>query len=184
MEKENPDAILIYGDTNSCLSIIPAKRRKIPIFHMEAGNRCFDQRVPEELNRKIVDHLSDINMVITEHARRYLIREGIKPETIIKTGSSMVEIFEHFKPKIEESNILEKMGIKEKDYILISLHREENVDNPKNFNNFLESLSKIQQNYNKKIIISTHPRTRKKVEKTGQYIDSEDILFLKPFGFF
>ncbi len=184
MEKENPDAILIYGDTNSCLSIIPAKRRKIPIFHMEAGNRCFDQRVPEELNRKIVDHLSDINMVITEHARRYLIREGIKPETIIKTGSPMVEIFEHFKPKIEESNILEKMGIKEKDYILISLHREENVDNPKNFNNFLESLSKIQQNYNKKIIISTHPRTRKKVEKTGQYIDSEDILFLKPFGFF
>lgn len=184
MEKENPDAILIYGDTNSCLSIIPAKRRKIPIFHMEAGNRCFDQRVPEELNRKIVDHLSDINMVITEHARRYLIREGIKPETIIKTGSSMVEIFEHFKPKIEESNILKKMRIKEKDYILISLHREENVDNPKNFNNFLESLSKIQQYYNKKIIISTHPRTRKKVEKTGQYIDSEDILFLKPFGFF
>lgn len=184
IEKENPDAILIYGDTNSCLSIIPAKRRKIPIFHMEAGNRCFDQRVPEELNRKIVDHLSDINMVITEHARRYLIKEGIKPETIIKTGSSMVEIFEHFKPKIEESNILKKMGIKEKDYILISLHREENVDNPKNFNNFLESLSKIQQYYNKKIIISTHPRTRKKVEKTGQYIGSEDILFLKPFGFF
>jgi len=184
MEKENPDAILIYGDTNSCLSIISAKRRKIPIFHMEAGNRCFDQRVPEELNRKIVDHLSDINMVITEHARRYLIREGIKPETIIKTGSSMVEIFEHFKPKIEESNILKKMGIKEKDYILVSLHREENVDNPKNFNNFLESLSKIQQYYNKKIIISTHPRTRKKVEKTGQYIDSEDFLFLKPFGFF
>lgn len=184
MEKENPDAILIYGDTNSCLSIIPAKRRKIPIFHMEAGNRCFDQRVPEELNRKIVDHLSDINMVITEHARRHLIREGIKPETIIKTGSSMVEIFEHFKPKIEESNILKKIGIKEKDYILISLHREENVDNPKNFNNFLESLSKIQQYYNKKIIISTHPRTRKKVEKTGQYINSEDILFLKPFGFF
>ena len=184
MEKENPDAILIYGDTNSCLSIIPAKRRKIPVFHMEAGNRCFDQRVPEELNRKIVDHLSDINMVITEHARRYLIREGIKPETIIKTGSSMVEIFEYFKPKIEESNILKKMGIEEKDYILISLHREENVDNPKNFNNFLESLSKIQQYYNKKIIISTHPRTRKKVEKTGQYNDSEDILFLKPFGFF
>ncbi len=184
MEKENPDAILIYGDTNSCLSIISAKRRKIPIFHMEAGNRCFDQRVPEELNRKIVDHLSDINMVITEHARRYLIREGIKPETIIKTGSSMVEIFEHFKPKIEESNILKKIGIKEKDYILVSLHREENIDNPKIFNNFLELLSKIQQYYNKKIIISTHPRTRKKVEKTGQYIDSEDFLFLKPFGFF
>jgi len=184
MEKENPDAILIYGDTNSCLSIISAKRRKIPIFHMEAGNRCFDQRVPEELNRKIVDHLSDINMVITEHARRYLIREGIKPETIIKTGSSMVEIFEHFKPKIEESNILKKMGIKEKDYILVSLHREENIDNPKIFNNFLELLSKIQQYYNKKIIISTHPRTRKKVEKTGQYIDSEEFLFLKPFGFF
>lgn len=184
IEKENPDAILIYGDTNSCLSVIPAKRRKIPIFHMEAGNRCFDQRVPEELNRKIIDHLSDINMVITEHARRYLIREGIKPETIIKTGSSMVEIFEYFKPKIEESNILNKIGLIEQDYILISLHREENVDNPKNFNNFLESLSKIQQYYNKKIIISTHPRTRKKIEKNGQYINNKEILFLNPFGFF
>ena len=184
MEIEKPEAILIYGDTNSCLSVIPAKRRKIPIFHMEAGNRCFDQRVPEELNRKIIDHLSDINMVLTEHARRYLIREGIKPETIIKVGSSLVEIFEHFKSKIQNSNILNELGLKEKDYIVISLHREENVDNPRNFNNFLKSLSDIQKYYDKKIIISTHPRTRKKIEQNATFFKDDNIYFLKPFGFF
>jgi UDP-N-acetylglucosamine 2-epimerase (non-hydrolysing) len=184
MEIEKPEAILIYGDTNSCLSVIPAKRRKIPIFHMEAGNRCFDQRVPEELNRKIIDHLSDINMVLTEHARRYLIREGIKPETIIKVGSSLVEIFEHFKYKIQDSNILNELGLKEKDYIVISLHREENVDNPKNFDNFLKSLSDIQKYYDKKIIISTHPRTRKKIEQNATFFKDDNIYFLKPFGFF
>lgn len=184
MEIEKPEAILIYGDTNSCLSVIPAKRRKIPIFHMEAGNRCFDQRVPEELNRKIIDHLSDINMVLTEHARRYLIQEGIKPETIIKVGSSLVEIFEHFKSKIQNSNILNELGLKEKDYIVISLHREENVDNPRNFDNFLKSLSDIQKYYSKKIIISTHPRTRKKIEKNANFFKDGNICFLKPFGFF
>lgn len=184
MEIEKPEAILIYGDTNSCLSVIPAKRRKIPIFHMEAGNRCFDQRVPEELNRKIIDHLSDINMVLTEHARRYLIREGIKPETIIKVGSSLVEIFEHFKYKIQDSNILNELGLKEKGYIIISLHREENVDNPRNFDNFLKSLSDIQKYYDKKIIISTHPRTRKKIEKNANFFKDDNIYFLKPFGFF
>ncbi|HOA81139.1 MAG TPA: UDP-N-acetylglucosamine 2-epimerase (non-hydrolyzing) [Defluviitaleaceae bacterium] len=184
MEIEKPEAILIYGDTNSCLSVIPAKRRKIPIFHMEAGNRCFDQRVPEELNRKIIDHLSDINMVLTEHARRYLIQEGIKPETIIKVGSSLVEIFEHFKYKIQDSNILNELGLKEKDYIVISLHREENVDNPRNFNNFLKSLSDIQKYYDKKIIISTHPRTRKKIEQNATFFKDDNIYFLKPFGFF
>jgi len=184
MEIEKPEAILIYGDTNSCLSVIPAKRRKIPIFHMEAGNRCFDQRVPEELNRKIIDHLSDINMVLTEHARRYLIREGIKPETIIKVGSSLVEIFEHFKSKIQNSNILNELGLKEKDYIVISLHREENVDNPRNFDNFLKSLSNIQKYYDKKIIISTHPRTRKKIEQNATFLKDDNISFLKPFGFF
>ncbi|ABX31997.1 UDP-N-acetylglucosamine 2-epimerase [Petrotoga mobilis SJ95] len=184
MEIEKPEAILIYGDTNSCLSVIPAKRRKIPIFHMEAGNRCFDQRVPEELNRKIIDHLSDINMVLTEHARRYLIREGINPETIIKVGSSLVEIFEHFKSKIQNSNILNELGLKEKDYIVISLHREENVDNPRNFDNFLKSLSNIQKYYDKKIIISTHPRTRKKIEQNATFFKDDNISFLKPFGFF
>ena len=184
MEIEKPEAILIYGDTNSCLSVIPAKRRKIPIFHMEAGNRCFDQRVPEELNRKIIDHLSDINLVLTEHARRYLIQEGIKPETIIKVGSSLVEIFEHFKSKIQNSNILNELGLKEKGYIVISLHREENVDNPRNFDNFLKSLSNIQKYYDKKIIISTHPRTRKKIEKNATFFKDDNIYFLKPFGFF
>lgn len=184
MELEKPEAILIYGDTNSCLSVIPAKRRKIPIFHMEAGNRCFDQRVPEELNRKIIDHLSDINMVLTEHARRYLIQEGINPETIFKVGSSLVEIFEHFKSKIQNSNILNELGLKGKDYIVISLHREENVDNPKNFGNFLKSLSDIQKYYDKKIIISTHPRTRKKIEQNANFFKDDNICFLKPFGFF
>lgn len=184
MEIEKPEAILIYGDTNSCLSVIPAKRRKIPIFHMEAGNRCFDQRVPEELNRKIIDHLSDINLVLTEHARRYLIQEGIKPETIIKVGSSLVEIFEHFKSKIQNSYILNELGLKEKDYIVISLHREENVDNPRNFDNFLKSLSDIQKYYDKKIIISTHPRTRKKIEQNATFFKDDNISFLKPFGFF
>jgi len=184
MEIEKPNAVLIYGDTNSCLSVIPAKRRKIPIFHMEAGNRCFDQRVPEELNRKIVDHLSDINMTITEHARRYLIAEGIRPETIIKIGSSMMEIFNHFKSKIEDSNVLSEMELTKDEYILVSLHREENVDNPRNFDNFFKSLRKIRDYYNKKVLISTHPRTRKKLENTNGYIEDNGILFSRPFGFF
>ena len=184
MEIEKPDALLIYGDTNSCLSVIPAKRRKIPVFHMEAGNRCFDQRVPEELNRKIVDHLSDINMTITEHARRYLIAEGIRPETIIKVGSSMMEIFDHFKPKIEGSKILDEIGLVNGEYILVSLHREENVDNLRNFDNFFRSLREILDHYDKKVLVSTHPRTRKKIENTKGYISDERILFSKPFGFF
>lgn len=143
MEIEKPEGILIYGETNSCLSVIPAKRRKTPIFHMEAGNRCFDQRVPEELNWRIIDHLANINMVLTELAWRYLIQEGIKPETIFKVGFSLGEIFVHFKSKIQNSNILNEIGFKEKDYIVISLHREEKVDNPGNYDNFLKSLSNI-----------------------------------------
>jgi len=183
MELENPDAILVYGDTNSCLSVISAKRRKIPIFHMEAGNRCFDLRVPEEINRKIVDHLSDINMVLTEHARRYLIREGIKQETIIKTGSSMLEVLNHHRPQIEASNVLERLGLKAKAFFVVSAHREENVDSPRNFQDFLDTLQAIRDQYGFKIIVSTHPRTRKKMETLGIDGLGANIEFLKPLGF-
>ena len=178
-----PDALLIYGDTNSCLVVIPAKRHKIPVFHMEAGNRCFDQRVPEEINRKIVDHLSDINMPLSEHARRYLIAEGIRPETIIKTGSPLAEILDYYKTDIANSDILKKLNLEKGSYFLVSTHREENVDSTDNFSDLLDSLSAIVSNYNKKIIISTHPRTRKRLENA---IDKEMdplISFLKPFGF-
>lgn len=183
-EKENPDALLIYGDTNSCLSVIAAKRRKIPIFHMEAGNRCFDQRVPEEINRKIVDHLSDINMPLSEHARRYLIAEGIRPETIIKTGSSMKEVLAFHEKGILESNILEKEKLKPGEYFLLSTHREENVDNEENFGNLLESIKAITNKYDKKVIISTHPRTRKRLESIGYVNEDKRIIFSKPFGFY
>lgn len=178
-----PDALLIYGDTNSCLVVIPAKRHKIPIFHMEAGNRCFDQRVPEEINRKIVDHLSDINMPLSEHARRYLIAEGIKPETIIKTGSPMAEILEKYKTDISNSDILKKLELEKGSYFLVSTHREENVDSTDNFSDLMESLSAIVSCYNKRIIISTHPRTRKKLESTINKEMDPLISFLKPFGF-
>jgi len=178
-----PDALLIYGDTNSCLSVIPAKRRKIPIFHMEAGNRCFDQRVPEEINRKIVDHLSDINLPLSDQARDNLISEGIKPETIFKTGSPMTEVLNANMKEIKSSNILEKEGLKPKEYIIMSIHREENVDSPKNFNDLLESINELTNKYNMPIIISTHPRTRKKLEDIDYQNENSLIRFSKPFGF-
>ena len=178
-----PDALLIYGDTNSCLSVIPAKRRKIPIFHMEAGNRCFDQRVPEEINRKIVDHLSDINLPLSEHARDYLISEGIKPETIIKIGSPMTEVLKANMKKIESSKILEKEDLKPKKYIVMSVHREENVDSPKNFNDLLESIEVLTAKYKFPIIISTHPRTKKKLEDINYQNKNSLIRFSKPYGF-
>ena len=183
MKLEKPDAILLYGDTNSCLSVISAKRNKIPIFHMEAGNRCFDQRVPEELNRKIVDHLSDINMPLTEHARRYLIQEGIKPETIIKIGSCMKEVFEFYMDDIKNSDVLLRLNLLKKNYLVVSLHREENVDSEINFNNFLISLNKITEKYDKKVIVSTHPRTMKKLRNINKLTIDSRIEFLKPFGF-
>ncbi len=184
MAQINPDGILLYGDTNSCLSVISAKRRKIPVFHMEAGNRCFDQRVPEEINRKIVDHLSDINMTLTEHARRYLIAEGIGAETVIKTGSSMKEVLGYYRDKIDSSNVLERLALKEKDFFIVSTHREENVDSEKNFNNLLESLNVIAKTYGKRVIVSTHPRTRKKMESLKSLDFHPLIEFMKPLGFF
>ena len=180
---EQPDAILVYGDTNSCLAVIPAKKRKVPIFHMEAGNRSFDQRVPEEINRKIVDHLSDINMPLSEQARDYLIAEGIRPETIIKTGSSMLEVLNANMDKIQASNILEKEGLESQKYILMSIHREENVDSERNFKDLLESIDKISEVYDMPIIISTHPRTRKKLENMGYEHKNPLIRFSKPYGF-
>ena len=183
IEQVQPDAILIYGDTNSCLSVIPAKKRKVPIFHMEAGNRCFDQRVPEEVNRKIVDHLSDINMPLSEHARQYLISEGIKPETIIKTGSPMMEVLNANMNKILQSDVLVKENLKVKEYIIMSIHREENVDSPQNFTDLLETIDQITKVFNKQVIISTHPRTRKKLEMMGYENTNPLIRFSKPYGF-
>jgi len=180
---EKPDAILVYGDTNSCLSVIPAKKRKVPIFHMEAGNRSFDQRVPEEINRKIVDHLSDINMPLSEQARDYLIAEGIRPETIIKTGSSMLEVLNANMDKIQASDILEKEGLDAQKYMLMSIHREENVDSEQNFSDLLESIDKMSEVYGMPIIISTHPRTRKKLESIGYEAKNDLIRFSKPYGF-
>ena len=180
---EKPDAILVYGDTNSCLSVIPAKKRKIPIFHMEAGNRCFDQRVPEEVNRKIVDHLSDINMPLSEQARDYLIREGIKPETVIKTGSPMKEVLLANMDKIIGNDILQREGLEKNGYFLMSIHREENVDSEENFSNLLESIDEITKIYKKKVIISTHPRTRIRLEKIGYEMKNPLVQFSKPYGF-
>ena len=174
----------MYGDTNSCLSVISAKRRKIPVFHFEAGNRCFDQRVPEELNRKVLDHLSDINFPLTEHARKYLISEGIKPETIMKVGSPMKEILDFHSKEIEASNILETLSLKKKKFFIVSCHREENVDSDKNFNDFLDSLNAIAEKYRYPVIVSTHPRTRIRLEDLNRKNLNSKIKFLKPMGFF
>jgi UDP-N-acetylglucosamine 2-epimerase (non-hydrolysing) len=181
-ELEKPDALLLYGDTNTCLAIIAAKRRKIPVFHMEAGNRCFDQRVPEELNRKVLDHLSDINMVLTEHARRYLIAEGIRPETIIKTGSHMEEVLDYYMPRIQASDVLHRDGLEEGKFFIVSTHREENVDTPENLRDFLETLRALAETYQYPIIVSTHPRTRKRLEGLGESLEHPLIRFVKPFG--
>jgi UDP-N-acetylglucosamine 2-epimerase len=183
LEKEKPDAVLIYGDTNSCLSVIAAKRRQIPIFHMEAGNRCFDLRVPEEINRKIVDHLSDINMVHSEHARKYLLNEGVKPETIIKTGSPMREILNHHKSDIDQSQILEKLSLKKGEYFIVSVHREENVDNESNFKELLDALNVLAEEFKVPVIVSTHPRTRKRLDDLGDVSSHSLIQFMKPLGF-
>jgi UDP-N-acetylglucosamine 2-epimerase (non-hydrolysing) len=184
MTSEKPEALLILGDTNSCLAAISAKRLKIPVFHMEAGNRSFDERVPEEINRRIVDHISDINMTYTEHARRYLLREGIRPETIIKTGSPMKEVLEHYMPEIEGAGALEELRLKPGGYLLVSAHREENVDDEGRFRAFLESLEAISRKYERPVIVSTHPRTKKKLDQVRAMHLDERIHFLKALGFF
>lgn len=184
-EKITPDAVLFYGDTNSCLAVISAKRRQIPIFHMEAGNRCFDQRVPEELNRKIVDHLSDINMPLTEHARNNLIMEGIRPETIIKTGSCMKEILAYYKVNIEQCDILNRLNISKNKYFIVSIHREENVDYPDNLKKLVDSLNALAEKYNLPVVVSTHPRTQKRLDDIKDLIVLNPLVkYMKPMGFF
>lgn len=182
MEIYSPEAILLLGDTNSCISAISAKRRKIPIFHMEAGNRCFDFRVPEEINRRIVDHTSDINLTYSEIARDYLLREGLPPDQVIKTGSPMREVLEYYLPKINSSNILKELGITQEKYFIVSSHREENVDSQNNLKKLLEILDAIAKKYQYPVIVSTHPRTRKKLDELKINIDPL-VVFHKPFGF-
>lgn len=187
LAQEQPDAVLLYGDTNTCLGVIAAKRRQIPIFHMEAGNRSFDQRVPEELNRKVVDHLSDVNMTNSEHARRYLLNEGLRPEMVIKTGSPMKEVLTHYRPLIERSDILTRLGLQPGDYLLFSAHREENVDPPKRLEAIVTSLVAIAERYEKPVVVSTHPRTRKRLEEAAVDLGRDGlhpgVRFLRPFGF-
>ena len=182
MAKEKPDALLLLGDTNSCLAVIAAKRRKIPVFHMEAGNRCFDERVPEEINRRLVDHAADINLPYTEHARRYLLAEGIRPETVIKTGSPMREVLDHYAPRIRRSRILRTLGLAPGRYLVVSAHREENVDNPRHLRGLLDALDAAAKRYGRKIIFSTHPRTRERLAAAGRSRRGK-IEFLKPLGF-
>ncbi len=181
--KEKPDALLLLGDTNSCVAVIAAKRRKVPVFHMEAGNRCFDERVPEEINRRLVDHLSDINLPYTEHARRYLLAEGLKPETVIKTGSPMLEVLRNYEPIIRRSTVLRRLKLAPGDYFLVSAHREENVDDARNFRDLLASLKAVSTRYGRKIIVSTHPRTRDRLAAVKRPRSSAGIEFLKPLGF-
>ncbi|MGH1407479.1 MAG: non-hydrolyzing UDP-N-acetylglucosamine 2-epimerase [Rhodomicrobiaceae bacterium] len=183
MEQEQPDAVMLYGDTNSCLAVIAAKRRKIPVFHMEAGNRCFDQRVPEELNRKVLDHLSDINLVLTEHARRYLIAEGIRPETIIKTGSHMCEVLDFYKSKIEASDVINTMDLGPGKFFIVSVHREENVDTKQNLLDFVDTLNAVAEKYDMPVIVSTHPRTKNRLDELELGQLNRHVQFLKPFGF-
>lgn len=182
LESEQPDAFLVLGDTNSCLCAIPAKKRHIPIFHMEAGNRCFDQRVPEETNRKIVDHIADINLTYSDIAREYLLREGLPADRIIKTGSPMFEVLNHYRPQIEVSTILEKLGLEKNKYFVVSAHREENINSERNFKGLIESLNRIAEKFRFPIIVSTHPRTRNMLEKKEVEVRPE-VQFLKPMGF-
>ncbi|MFY1045473.1 non-hydrolyzing UDP-N-acetylglucosamine 2-epimerase [Chryseobacterium sp. GP-SGM7] len=182
LEELKPDAFLVLGDTNSCLCAIPAKKRHIPIFHMEAGNRCFDQRVPEETNRKIVDHTSDINLTYSDIAREYLLREGLPADRIIKTGSPMFEVLNHYLPQIHASNVLEKLNLEEGKFFVISSHREENINSEKNFRGLMDSLNAIAEKYQYPIIVSTHPRTKNMIDKM-QIEMRPEIQFLKPLGF-
>ncbi|KFF18034.1 non-hydrolyzing UDP-N-acetylglucosamine 2-epimerase [Chryseobacterium sp. JM1] len=182
LEEQQPDAFLVLGDTNSCLCAIPAKKRQIPIFHMEAGNRCFDQRVPEETNRKIVDHTSDVNLTYSDIAREYLLREGLPADRIIKTGSPMFEVLNHYLPEIKSSDVLSRLNLEEGKYFVVSSHREENINSEKNFRGLIDSLNAIAEKFSYPIIVSTHPRTRNMIDKMKLEVRPE-IQFLKPLGF-
>ncbi len=182
LEEVLPEAMLVLGDTNSCLSVIPAKRRKIPIFHMEAGNRCFDMRVPEETNRRIVDHTADVNLTYSTIARDYLLREGLPPDLVIKTGSPMFEVLTHYRSRIDASDILTRLGLEEGGYYVVSAHREENIESPKTFAKLVEILNAIAEEYNLPVIVSTHPRTQKRIDATNSTFHSQ-VRLLKPLGF-
>jgi UDP-N-acetylglucosamine 2-epimerase len=182
LELINPDALLVLGDTNSCLAAIPAKRRKIPIFHMEAGNRCFDMRVPEEINRRIVDHTADINLTYSDIAREYLLAEGLPADRIIKTGSPMFEVLTHYAKDIEQSNVLERLNLKAGEYFVVSAHREENIDSDKNLMNLVAALNKVAEIYQLPVIVSTHPRTQKRIN-AKEIIFNSHVKLLKPLGF-
>ncbi|WP_074383732.1 non-hydrolyzing UDP-N-acetylglucosamine 2-epimerase [Acinetobacter pseudolwoffii] len=182
LEEVQPEALLVLGDTNSCMAVIPAKRRKIPTFHMEAGNRCFDMRVPEEINRRIVDHTADINLTYSTIARDYLLAEGLPADQVIKTGSPMFEVLHHYKAKIESSNVLERLGLKEHEYFIVSAHREENINSDQNFLDLVEMLNAVAEKYQYPVIVSTHPRTRKRIEELN--IEFHPLIqLLKPLGF-
>lgn len=183
LKEIEPDALLVLGDTNSCLSVIPAKRKKIPIFHMEAGNRCFDDRVPEEINRRIVDHTADINMPYSSIAREYLLREGLSPNSIIKTGSPLFEVLNFYKEKISASDILIRLNLEPKQFFLISCHREENIDHSTHFEQFIKILNELAKKFDQSVILSAHPRTQNRITESGLTLDPR-VIILKPFGFF
>ena len=182
LDEHQPDALLLLGDTNSALSAIAAKRRKVPIFHMEAGNRCFDFRVPEEINRRIVDHIADINLTYSDIARDYLLREGLPPDQVIKTGSPMREVIEHYRPGIEASDVLQRLGLTEQRFFVVSSHREENVDSPANLQRLYDILNAVAERYDEPVVVSTHPRTRKRMDAQGLKAHPR-VQFEKPFGF-
>jgi len=177
-----PEAMLVLGDTNSCLSVIPAKRRKIPIFHMEAGNRCFDQRVPEETNRRIVDHTADVNLTYSTIARDYLLREGLPPDLVIKTGSPMFEVLTHYRPRIEASDVLQRLGLQAEQYFVVSAHREENIESAQSFTKLVAVLNAVAEDHGLPVIVSTHPRTQKRIDATGARFHPQ-VRLLKPLGF-
>ena len=183
LEQEQPDALVVLGDTNSCLAVIPAKRRRIPIFHMEAGNRCFDQRVPEETNRRIVDHTADVNLTYSAIAREYLLREGLPPDLVIKTGSPMFEVLAHYRARIDASDVLERLRLEREQFFVVSAHREENVDGDRSFGRLVELLNTIAEEHRLPVIVSTHPRTMKRVDATGARFH-DNVRLLKPLGFF
>jgi UDP-N-acetylglucosamine 2-epimerase len=182
LEQVQPEAMLVLGDTNSCLAVIPAKRRKIPIFHMEAGNRCFDQRVPEETNRRIVDHTADVNLTYSTIARDYLLREGLSPDLVIKTGSPMCEVLTHYRPRIDASDVLQRLGLHEGRYFVVSAHREENIESPQSFAKLVEVLNALAGDHGLPVIVSTHPRTQKRIDATGAQFHPQ-VRLLKPLGF-